>query len=769
MTDGSRFDTRRAGSAPASQRRHGRTSATAMALALLSIGGPALAEDTPPQTAQTAAQPAQAEEIVVTARRRSEPLQEVPISVSVVSGDYAAQHNLNDLQDITTAVPSADFRTSSSNKDRTLFIRGIGTIATSPGVEPSVSTVVDGVVLARSGQSTLDLVGLDHVEVLQGPQGTLFGKNASAGVVNISTKEPSDTFQGFADASYYSGNEYRVDTSLSGPILPGELDGLLTLVGAGYDGNVTNLFNGQKVNGYQHEGFRSKLLFTPNADLSITLAADYLHSEDTVPNGVWVASGAMTYPSTTVVPNPTLAAALAQEGIGPSADNRNVNNNTTSGTQDDNGGFAATVNYKLGDYNLTSVSAYRRWHNVQREEYDQLTGPPSSIPQAADLGILDFDQFSEEARLASPKGEFFDYVAGLYYMHAVDGENYNRTEYTAQGTNPRGSAYYGTTGNDYAVFAEGDINFTKEFRGILGARFVHDDLDYHMQRNAPVTGLGIGANFASAGSTLANDYTDRIGLQYDIADGVMTYFTYSHGYKGPAFNVFFNMSSVNTAPLKPETSDAYEIGLKANLYHHKLEANLSGFIDDFDNYQANFASIINGGLVTNLINAGTVSTKGVAADLTARPTDALTLNAGMAATIARVDHFACPPDAPVSCDIDGKPLPFAPDWKLNIRADYDIPLGNSYGLTVSSDYSWQSATQYQLSEVGDTIQPAYGIWNGGVTLANDADGWQVIGQVKNILDQHYLSYIVHGDVGGVVGWIPRDFSRYYGISFHKEF
>jgi iron complex outermembrane receptor protein len=354
-------------------------------------------------------------------------------------------------------------------------------------------------------------------------------------------------------------------------------------------------------------------------------------------------------------------------------------------------------------------------------------------------------------------------------MHAVDGENYNRTEYTGAGTNPRGSAYYGTDGNNYAVFAEGDINFTKEFRGILGARFVHDDLDYHMQRNAPVTGIGIGANFASQGTTEANDYTDRIGLQYDIADGLMSYFTYSHGYKGPAFNVFFNMSAVNTAPLKPETSDAYEIGLKANLYHHKLEANVSAFIDDFDNYQANFASIINGGLVTNLINAGTVSTKGVAADLTARPTDALTLNAGMAATIARVDHFACPPNAPVSCDIDGKPLPFAPDWKMNIRADYDIPLGDSYALTLSSDYSWQSATQYQLSEVGDTIQPAYGIWNGGITLNNDADGWQVIGQVKNILDQHYLSYIVHGDLGGVVGWIPRDYSRYYGISFHKDF
>ncbi|MEI9985169.1 MAG: TonB-dependent receptor [Aliidongia sp.] len=312
-----------------------------------------------------------------------------------------------------------------------------------------------------------------------------------------------------------------------------------------------------------------------------------------------------------MTPNAALAGLLAQQGVSPSADNRTINTNVTSGTQDDNGGFAATVNWKLGDYTLTSVSAYRRWHNAQREEYDQLAGPPTAtIPQAADLGILDFDQYSEEARIASPKSEFFDYVAGIYYMHAVDGENYNRTDQLANGTEPKGVAYYGTTGNDYAVFAEGDINFTDKFRGILGARFVHDDLDYYMQRNAPLTGLGIGPSFSSTGSTEANDYTDRIGLQYDVADGVMTYFTYSHGYKGPAFNVFFNMSAVNTAPLKPETSDAYEIGVKTNLYQHKLEANVSAFIDDFDNYQANFASVINGGLVTNLINAGSVSTRG---------------------------------------------------------------------------------------------------------------------------------------------------------------
>ena len=129
-------------------------------------------------------------------------------------------------------MPSTDFRTSSSNKDRTLFIRGIGTISTSPGVEPSVSTVIDGVVLGRSGQATLDLLDIDHVEVLRGPQGTLFGKNASAGVINIVTKDPGEDFHGFVNAGLYSGaDEYRLSAGISGALVANTLKGALTVLG----------------------------------------------------------------------------------------------------------------------------------------------------------------------------------------------------------------------------------------------------------------------------------------------------------------------------------------------------------------------------------------------------------------------------------------------------------------------------------------------------------------------------------------------------------
>ena len=173
------------------------------------------------------------DEVTVTARFREESLNTVPIALSVISGDQLASKNLNNLESLSQAVPTVDFRTGASNKDRTVFIRGVGTITTSPGVEPSVSTVLDGVVLSRPGQSTLDLVDIQRIEVLRGPQGTLFGKNASAGVVNIVSKDPTSTVKGYGDASYYGGGEYRFKASLSGPLVAdGKLDGLISGVAA---------------------------------------------------------------------------------------------------------------------------------------------------------------------------------------------------------------------------------------------------------------------------------------------------------------------------------------------------------------------------------------------------------------------------------------------------------------------------------------------------------------------------------------------------------
>ena len=722
-------------------------------------------------------------EVMVTARHRNESLQSVPISVAVVNGDAAAAQNLNDIADISQAVPAINFRTGASNKDRTVFIRGIGTISTSPGVEPSVSTVIDGVVLARPGQSTFDLLDLDHIEVLQGPQGTLFGKNASAGVVNIVTKSPNAERKGYIDASAFQGGEYRVKLGVSGPIVDDKLLGLASVFTSQYQGNVTNKYGGgdRRDAGYRHTGARLKFIAKPLEGLKATLIGDFTNSSDTTPTGVFESTNRVSYPAGVVTANANLAALLTSAGITPSADNRTISTNTNSSVHDRNGGVSLQLDWTvLGDYTVTSISAWRGWHNVQYQDFDMLPQPaaPSAggFAQGADTGHVDFHQTSQELRIASPKGKFIDYVAGIYYLNAVDTETYERdiTQINGAGATVlnNGVAHYGTTADNFAVFGEANVNFTPKLRAIIGFREIWDTLTYHHNRvSTSATAVpGVGVSIVNGPSSVKTDgYADRFGLQYDLAPAVTTYFTYSRGYKGPAYNVFFNMSAINTPPLAPETSNAYELGIKSSLFDHRLRANIAGFITDFDNYQANFSTLIAGAIVSNLINAGSVSTRGVEGDVTLEPVRNLTLDANLVYDEAKVVNFSCPVGAPTSCNINNQPLPFAPKWKGHVSGRYKIFDGDAFGLAVESDYNWQSRVQYSLAQTPDTVQPAYGIWNASLAATGKSNGWSARVLVKNILDQHYSSYLAYGSLAGVVRWVPRDDNRYFGVNVRKDF
>ncbi|GBQ34097.1 TonB-dependent receptor [Acetobacter fabarum] len=714
----------------------------------------------------------QAEDVTVSVRRRSEPLQKVPVATSVYSAKQATRDNVHDLQGIFEFIPSANFRANSSSKDRATFVRGIGTIATSPGVEPSVSTVLDGVVLARPGQATADILDLDHVEVMRGPQGTLFGKNASAGAVNIVTRQPTADFHAFAEASYFSGNEYRLTGGATGTLVPSKLVANASFLVGGFDGNVKNLANSTTVNGYEHRGARSKFLWTPDEETQVTFGLDYMYQNDLVPTGVYTSTNQVAYPTGAVKTNPALASALVGEGVTPSKNNTSVSNNTQSRSVDHTGGFSATVDRELGrGYKLTSISAYRQWQNIQDQDYDGLSGVYATLPEVRDHGKLNFWQASQEVRIASPRGHFFDYVAGFYYLHGVDREVYSRTlSQNGQGT-AYGQSHYGITNNNYAVFAEGNLNFTKNFRAILGLRLLRDDLGYDMSRRSTsaVAVTGIRPSYASSGSTSQNGYVDRIGLQYDIKPDIHAYFTYSHGYKGPAYNTFFNMQATDAQVLKPEQNNSFELGLKSQFLHRRVTANLAAFIENFSNYQANFLDNVAGGAVYRMINAGSVSSKGVEGDVAVRTLPGLTLGGNFAYTYAVVDKFNCPAGAPASCNVNGQPLPFAPRWKFVLNADYTKSLNNRFTLSVDSDYTWQSRTQFALTETPDTVQKAYGIWNMSTTLQDKKLKLQLSLVMRNAINTHYASYMAYGALGGVTSSIPRDYGRYGGFVLRKDF
>ena len=751
---------------------------------VLSFGGAATAraQDTSAQeeAVPDAASSSSGEgDIVVTARFRNESLKDVPVAVSVVNGDVAASRNLNNIQDIAATVPTLDFRNGASNKDRNIFIRGVGTITTSPGVESSVSTVVDGVVLVRPGQATLDLIDLERLEVLRGPQGTLFGKNASAGVVNVVTKSPTQTQTGAIDVGYYEGDEYRVRGLLSGPI--GEKLGYsISGIYGKFKGNVRNIGTDNWVNGYERYGVRGKLQAKPTDDLTLTLAGDYTHNKDTTPNGVYSSTARIAYPSNVRTDSPALASVLAREGIVASPDNKTVNTTFDTHVNDRNYGGSLTAEWRPGDYTVTSITAYREWRNHQVPDWDQRSLQTDTFPQGSDDGRVKFNQFSQELRLASPQGNLIDYVVGAYYLKADTDERYQRTVILSSGPISRtnvGVASYGTRAENAALFGEANLHASDSLTFILGGRLIYDKLSYYHSRNSVLPseatpGAGVTAIRSSiglrTGKTDRWDWSGRAGVQYKFTPQVTGYATYSRGYKGPAYNVFFNMQAFDDKALAPETSNSYEVGLKSSLLNGRVTAAVALYRTDYSGYQANFQDTFLGAPVTRLINAGAVRTQGVELDFAARPTDRFNVNLSAVYNHARVRDFKCPVNVASCVSINGEPLPFAPDWKLAGGGAWRLPVGGGNNVELQTDWTYRSDTQFALTQTPSTIQPAYGIWNASIALLHEGD-WEVRGLVKNILDQHYSNLLGNGTTAGTVRFVPRDNDRYFGVNARKSF
>jgi iron complex outermembrane receptor protein len=684
----------------------------------------------------------------------------------VVSGEQLELANRTSIDTVVQEIPSATFRQQGGNKDSTLFVRGIGTISTSPGVEPTVSTVVDGVVYARPGQATIDLLDVDRIEVLRGPQGTLFGKNASSGVLNIVSRAPGDALTGYVDGAAYTGSERRVRAGLSGALRPGVLRASVNAAYAKYDGNVTNVHaGGGKVNGNERRGVRGRLDITPDADTDITLIADYLKAES----------------SPTAVPYRQTSAAYAQAILpvvaGP--ENRQVNYDIENAIDDTNKGVSAQVNWRRNGYTLTSITAWRGWDNTQHTtssaignstEAARVTG---AYPASGDIGTLAFTQASQELRIASPRIDLatlgaLDYVAGLYYLHGKDRETYRRVVTTTAVNS--GRADYGVASDSYSAFGEATFRIDPAWRIIAGARWTRDELSYDHARTStqPVTFTGVQPGTQSSGSTATSAWSGRLGIQHDLSATATTYATWSRGYKGPAYNVFFNMLPRDTLALAPETSNSVELGFKATGFARRLTFNAALFRTEYANYQANFYDTAAGAVVTRLINAGDVSTRGLELDVTARPTRELTLSGAFAWTDAQIDQFNCPAAAAASCSLDGATLPFAPRFKAFLRAGYAVPLESGHTLNFGADYSYQTRTQFDLLQSPDAIQPGYGIVNGTIELAQPGQGWRVALIGKNLANKSYASNL-QASTGYVNRAVPRDTSRYFGITARKEF
>jgi iron complex outermembrane receptor protein len=709
-------------------------------------------------------------DIVVTAQKRSERLQDVPVAVSSISGELLKATNLTNITDIRFLAPSVQFAESNSVRGEGFAIRGVGTFAFADGTEQSVSVVVDGVVLGRPGMGTGDLADIAQVDVLRGPQGMLFGKGGSAGVVSITTRNPTQEFEASGRASYGTDNETKVQGVVNAP-----LTDQLALRVNGYlnhrDGFIDDVYNGKKLGGVTEGGFRAKLLYQPNDDLSILLAGDWGHHDSACCQSVIIGTvGA--------APGNYVISRLGAYNIVPSYDNNQTNVGGDIYMNMTQWGGSLEINRSMGDFTLTSITAYRRW--VLHDNTDTgFTDTPVFPVNGADERQ---QQLTQELRLASPKKGLIDYVVGLYYFNQNLKAAYPQRGQLAL---PAATTYFSRKAQpdiqtlNYAVFGQANINLTSNFKLIAGGRYTHDDLTmvkYDRTLVNPADTAFPGApplsfnqnNYPS--NRKADNFSYKLGAQYKITPDLMVYYTHARGYKGPGIGLVSGYALGQPLFSNPEIPTNNEIGVKSSWFDHKLIFNVDVYSTIITDFQTQVATpfIFNGTnlAILQIANAGKVRTRGVEMDFNARPTSRLTISGNMAFIDAKFAYFpngTCNYPTQPGCFLSttipgtntpvpatrffnntGNVLPNSPKFTFSVNGSYDVPLSDKMVGFLRANYNYRSSVNFSANGDPLTAQRAYGILGGQIGLRSEDGRWSAAVFGRNLLGTRFVTAIGNG-------------------------
>ncbi len=775
-----------------------------------------------PAVAETAKSTDTVAEVIVTAQKRSENLQKVPLAVSVVGQDVLKDNNIGNAESLDQVIPSLTFKKGTANVNSTLSVRGIGTQSFSSGAEPSVSTVVDGVVFGRSGMAFQEFTNLDHIEVLRGPQGTLFGKNASAGAVNIITKGPTKTLTGDISVAGYDGDEVRADANLSGPIND-KAGFAVSAVYGDYKGNIFNAFTNRMTNGYRHMGLRATITDQLSDALLLTVHADYVRAHDNC-----CADVLGTY-----VPGASPIANILLPSIGPVQayyGSTKVYDDLTPGTSDDNGGLSAQLDWDVSGARITSITGWREWRNKQIRDGDfhaTNSNYANSIDVAdRDYGALNYNQFSQELRMASTGDDRLQYVIGAFFWYTTENDWFNRfvdqctastlaadaTTYKPCGTTPgastlihaQGPAQWTTEFWNQALFGQATYAVNDQLKLIGGLRFSHDRVAYSLSRTSYPTGAanapaGIQPTFSGSEHADKGGVSGKLGAEYQLTPDHLLYATYSRGYKGPSLNDFYSENTINMGTIAPETSNAYEIGAKNQYFNHRLTVNTDLFWEDFEHFQANTFVLQGTTTFVTLGDAGNVRARGVEIDANWRVNSDLVLSGGYTYDDSYIVEYNCKgtqaaytanpstgnQQSLTKCLAhNGKVLPFAPKNKYNVTAVYDAPLPASvpFDLKVATTYSYTSTINFDLDQSSLARQKSYGIWDLSATFSTKDGRYRLALIGKNLGDQYYTTFVTPGGAGPAPGTlaplragsftrlqVPRDAASYWGAKITASF
>lgn len=712
------------------------------------IGGlPAAAQDmrsTPaPATPQPgdAAGPAEAQaeagDIVVTANKREQRLKDVPISVSVVSGDQLTRQNVNEVAELTRSAPALN----TAGPFGALSIRGIGSISFSRSSEGSVGVVVDNVALAGTSTNPPLLFDVARVEVLEGPQGTLFGRNSSAGVLNIVTNAPDPTrVEVIAHADIGSRNTYVGRGVVNLPIT----DNTALRVAGSYTQAPETQFNRFDGSWQRQRNYaaRARFLWEPTSDITINLIGDYSDYDK---------QGGAPWSVFVTTPGSRLSQRLAACGIVVGAENQQgcVDGGNRGGTE--SYGFSNQVDMRIGDHTLTSISAYRA---VEAEvpAYDVDSVPIYRLNQT---GPSDTHNFSQEVRLTSPSGGTFEYVGGLYYFDSeFDGSVQQLGPVATDAGIPfplgqRLTTHAQTT--SVAAFGQATLRLAPAVRLILGARYGNETVSARTDAALAPGAVAPVGSLARVRGRVSDDYLSyRGGVQFDVSRDVMIYGTYTRGYKGPSVN---DQAAGPTIPVlvRPEIPKSGEVGIKASAFGGRMTASLAGFYTKVDDFQAQFFDPVAAAFVFG--NAPSLTTKGVSFNLFGRPTRGLSLNLGAVYNDARYGDgylVACAQQqtAAQGCipqvvngatigrvdDAGGNRLVGTPEWKVTASGEYAADLSSRTQAYLQADMVYTSRINWDAAFNPIAQNAPAALFGGrlGVRFADQRFGIAVFG--RNLFD-----------------------------------
>lgn len=728
------------------------------------------------------------EKVTVTARRREEQSQDVPTPITTLSGANLESQRIYKIQDLQQALPSVNVAYVHARVS-SFAVRGIGNNPASDGLEGSAGIYLDNVYLGRPGMAAFDMLDVEQLELLRGPQGTLFGKNTTAGVLNITTRSPTFTPERSLEVSGGQDGYFQGKGTVSGP-LTDTLAGRLSFYRTRDDGYLNNRHDDRTLLGGEREGLRGQLLFKPNDDFSLRWINEYNTENSSSGSSVIYGGGPQFWRRAALV---GAHPALGESNI-DGRQNVSVHQNASS----------VEANWNLaGGYTLTSISAYRYWHFNPANDADQL-----DVPVINDFGYEVHDrQFSQEIRLASPKGEFFDYVLGAYAFKQNLGNriftnlgplaDLNLIGTNLNALNNVNSKVNGKVDTEsYALFGQGTWHLTDRLDFSAGIRGTYEEKDASVQRFAPTGGGApvvipgvVDGNAVRASQVGAYDSGDLhihnaapsflTSLSYHFNDDVLGYASLSHGEKSGGVNL-----AVGSAPsagaesllVGPERANDAELGIKSQLFDQRLQLNANVFWTGVNGYQATTYYQPPGSLTGYqlLTNAGTVRSRGVEFEATTVPVRGLTLNINGSfndVTYLSFKDAPCPAETSggTTCDLSGQRVAGASRWIGNVNGEYKWPRIDGIEPYVTGSYAYRSDSEGTLDNSDLSKIDGYGLANFSAGARVDyGDGlldaslW-----VKNAFDREY--YLAVGSSSNGLYTASPGQPRTAGVTLRYDF